>query len=152
VYCASAAGWSNTSLTREPLTVHSLSSALTRTASYQMTICAVKHADYLLRRIRHERDPLHAQATALRIEMREIGLRMIRQLDWRDFETLVDLIYARAAVHLFTIATFGSAALSCFPATILEQLRRHSTLTALSCVNRTTNNFCNSSTFSKPAL
>ena len=27
--------------------------------------------------------------------MREIGLRMIRQLDWRDFETLVDLIFAR---------------------------------------------------------
>jgi hypothetical protein len=85
-------------------------------------------------------------------KMREIGLRTIRQLDWRDFETLVDLIFARAAVHLLTIATFGSAAVSCFPATILEQLRRHRTLTALSCVNRTTNNFCNSSTFSKPAL
>jgi hypothetical protein len=49
----------------------------------------------LLRRIRDEPDPLHAQATALSVEMREIGLRMIRQLDWRDFETLVDLIFAR---------------------------------------------------------
>jgi hypothetical protein len=57
---------------------------------YQMTICAIKHEDYLLRRIRGEGDPLHAQATALRVAMREIGLRMIRQLDWRDFETLVD--------------------------------------------------------------
>jgi hypothetical protein len=72
--------------------VRSLSSALTRTANYQMTICAIKQADYLLRRIRNEPDPLHAQATSLRVEMREIGLRMIRQLDWRDFETLVDLI------------------------------------------------------------
>ncbi len=88
-------GWSKTSLSGEPLTVRSLSSALTRTASYQMTICAIKHEDYLLRRIRGEGDPLHAQATALRVEMREIGLRMIRQLDWRDFETLVDLIFAR---------------------------------------------------------
>jgi hypothetical protein len=78
-------------LTGVPLTVR----GLTRTASYQMTICAIKHADYLLRRIRDERDPLHAQATALRVEMREIGLRMIRQLDWRDFEILVDLIFAR---------------------------------------------------------
>jgi Restriction endonuclease len=50
---------------------------------------------YLLRRIRDEPDPLHAQATALKVEMCEIGLRMIRQLDWRDFETLVDLIFAR---------------------------------------------------------
>jgi hypothetical protein len=82
-------------LAGEPLTVRSLSSALTRTASYQMTICAIKQADYLLRRIRDEPDPLHAQATAVRDEMREIGLRMIRQLDWRDFETLVDLIFAR---------------------------------------------------------
>jgi len=85
-YRLTKAGWSKTSLTGDPLTVRSLSSALTRTASYQMTICAIKHEDYLLRRIRDEGDPLHAQATALRAEMREIGLRMIRQLDWRDFE------------------------------------------------------------------
>jgi hypothetical protein len=94
-YRRTRAGWSKTSLTGEPLTVRSMSSALTRTASYQMTICAIKHADYLLRRIRDEPDPVHAQASALRVEMREIGLRMIRQLDWRDFETLVDLIFAR---------------------------------------------------------
>jgi Restriction endonuclease len=94
-YRRTRGGWSKTSLTGEPLTVRSLSSALTRTASYQMTICAIKHADYLLRRIRDEPDPVHAQATELKLEMSEIGLRMIRQLDWRDFETLVDLIFAR---------------------------------------------------------
>jgi hypothetical protein len=93
-YRRTRGGWSKTSLTGEPLTVCSLSSALTRTASYRMTICAIKHADYLLRRIRDEGDPVHAQATALRVEMREIGLLMIRRLDWRDFETLVDLIFA----------------------------------------------------------
>ena len=59
-YRRTRAGWSKTSLTGDPLTVRSLSSALTRTASYQMTICAIKHADYLLRRIRDERDPLQA--------------------------------------------------------------------------------------------
>jgi hypothetical protein len=80
-YLRTQAGWSKTSLTGEPLTVRGLSSALTRTANYQMTICAIKRADYLLRRIRGERDPLHAQATVLRVEMREIGLRMIRQCE-----------------------------------------------------------------------
>jgi hypothetical protein len=89
------AGWSKASLTGEPLSARGLSSALTRTASYQMTICAIKHADYLLRRIRGETEPLHAQAIVVQDEMRDIGLRMIRQLDWRDFETLVDLIFAR---------------------------------------------------------
>jgi hypothetical protein len=47
-YRRTRAGWSKTSLTGEPLTVRSLNSALTRTASYQMTICAIKHADYLV--------------------------------------------------------------------------------------------------------
>jgi len=37
------AGWSKTSLTETRLRLRSLSSALTRTASYQMAICAIKH-------------------------------------------------------------------------------------------------------------
>lgn len=94
-YRQTLTGWSKASLNGEPLTTRALSSALIRTASYQMTICTIKRADYLLRRIRGETDPLHGQAIALRAEMRDIGLRMIRQLDWRDFETLVDLIFAR---------------------------------------------------------
>src|SRR4051794_6604887 len=62
------AGWSKASLNGEPLDARGLSSALTRTASYQMTICAIKHANYLLRRIRGESDPLHAEAIAVRDE------------------------------------------------------------------------------------
>lgn len=94
-YRRTRAGWCKTSLTGDPLALRSLSSALTRTASYQMTICAINHEDYLLRRIRGEADPLHAEASALKVAMQQIGLRMIRQLDWRDFETLADLIFAR---------------------------------------------------------
>ena len=51
--------------------------------------------DYLLRRIRDERNPLHVHATELKAQLREARLRIIQQLDWRDFETLVDLIIAR---------------------------------------------------------
>jgi hypothetical protein len=89
-------GWRRESLNGEPLTTRSLSSALTRTANYRMTICAVDREDYLLRRIRGEEDPLHAEAKALRARMRELGLRMIRQLHWEEFETLVDLIFAHS--------------------------------------------------------
>jgi hypothetical protein len=94
-YRRTRTGWSNKSLTGRPLTVRSLSSALTRTANYQMTICTVKHADYLLRRIGDERNPLHVHATECRTKLRDAGHRMIQQLDWRDFEILVDLIFAR---------------------------------------------------------
>jgi hypothetical protein len=41
--------------------------------------------------------------------MCEIGLRMIRQLDWRDFETLVDLIFARGGWQRSSVLGKGQA-------------------------------------------
>ena len=64
-YRPTGAGWSNTDLKGDPLTVRSLSSALTSTANYRMTICAVKQASYLQPRIRGNVDPLCAKAEAL---------------------------------------------------------------------------------------
>jgi hypothetical protein len=87
--------WCKTSLSGVPLAVRSLSSALTSTANYQMTICAIKQADYLLRKIRDEIDPLRAAADILKVETVALAAKMIQQLDWRDFETLVDLIFMR---------------------------------------------------------
>ncbi|MBX3582912.1 MAG: restriction endonuclease [Rhizobiaceae bacterium] len=88
-------GWHRQSLAGEALTVRSLSSALTRVASYRMTICKVGEVDYLLRRIRGEQDPLHERAIELQDRMQEIAVSMIRNLDWREFETLVDLVFTR---------------------------------------------------------
>lgn len=79
-----------------PLTTRSLSSALLRTASYRMTICKVAHEAYLLRRIRGEADPLHAAALDLQTQQEALAVRLIAQLDWRDFETLVDLVLTRS--------------------------------------------------------
>lgn len=88
-------GWRSTSLTGTPLTLRSLSSALTSTANYQMTICAVKQTDYLLRRIRGEAEPLRAKAEALTAQLLGLVSEMVCQLDWRDFETRIDLVFAR---------------------------------------------------------
>src|SRR5262249_15731262 len=88
-------GWRNTSLAGIPLSVFNLSSALTRTASYRMTICAVKSADYLVRKILGETEPLRAEAETAVRQARAIAANMIRRLDWRDFETLIDLIFTR---------------------------------------------------------
>jgi len=89
-------GWSKVSLDGEPLTVRSLSSALTRTAGYRMTLCSVQREDYLLRRIQGLSEPLHAEANAAITQMRKLADRMIRQLHWEDFETLVDLIFSQS--------------------------------------------------------
>ncbi|WP_244485647.1 restriction endonuclease [Bradyrhizobium tropiciagri] len=88
-------GWRCTSLGGVPLTSRSLSSALTSTANYQMTICAVRQADYLLRRIRGEDEPLRAESDQLLSDMTTTVAAMVRRLDWRDFETLIDLIFSR---------------------------------------------------------
>jgi hypothetical protein len=88
-------GWHRHSLTGEPLAVRSLSSALTRVTGFRMTICAVERQDYLLRRIRGEEEPLLIEARRLRSDLESVAARMIAQLDWRDFEIMVDLIFAR---------------------------------------------------------
>lgn len=88
-------GWHRHSLKGEPLSVRSLSSALTRVAGYRMTICTIEQEEYLLRRILGEEEPLLLEARQLQSSLEGITQRMIAQLDWRDFEILVDLIFAR---------------------------------------------------------
>jgi hypothetical protein len=94
-YRRTCGGWRDTSLQGTSLSVPNLSSALTSTANYRMTICAVKHADYLVRKIVGEIDPLRTEAEATTEQARLIAARMIRRLNWKDFETLIDLIFTR---------------------------------------------------------
>lgn len=88
--------WRRTSLKGAPLPMRSLSSALTRTAGYRKTICTIEQQAYLLRRIRGDTDPLAEEARALQTRLCRTAANMVRDLDWRDFEILVDLIFARA--------------------------------------------------------
>lgn len=88
-------GWHRHSLSGDALSVRSLSSALTRVAGYRMTICTVEREDYLLRRIRGEEEPLLTEARKLRSDLESVAGRMISQLDWRDFEIMVELIFTR---------------------------------------------------------
>ena len=88
-------GWHRHSLTGDLLAVRSLSSALTRVAGYRMTICTVEREDYLLRRIRGEEEPLLMEARKLHAELESVTERMISQLDWRDFEIMIELIFTR---------------------------------------------------------
>jgi len=88
-------GWHRKSLTGEPLTIRSLSSALTRVAGYRMTICTVEQEAYLLRRIRGEEELLIQEARKLRSDLEDVAGRMIAKLHWRDFENCVELIFSR---------------------------------------------------------
>ena len=40
-------------------------------------------------------EPLRAEAETATRQVRTIAANMIRRLDWKDFETLIDLIFSR---------------------------------------------------------
>lgn len=88
-------GWRNTSLAGAPLRMSELTTRLTQVANYRGTICTVRAADYLLRKINGEEEPVFSAATAARSAMIASARAMIAELHWADFETMVDLIFAR---------------------------------------------------------
>ena len=95
--CRQIAGdWRNTALDGTSLTLRTLSSALTRTAGYRGTICDVEAQAYLLRRIRGQDDPRIAEARALQEQLIATTTALVLDLDWRDWEILIDLIMTRA--------------------------------------------------------
>lgn len=88
-------GWRSTNLQGRPLRMTDLTTRLTQVANYRGTICAVRAADYLLRKINGEDEPIVAAATAARQAMTKSAMDMIAALHWADFEIMVDLIFAR---------------------------------------------------------
>ncbi len=89
-------GWRKTDIRGKPLGIDGLSTILTQVAAYRQTICRVKAADYLLRRINAVDEPVVVRAREARRAMVAVATEMIGALHWSDFETLVDLIFARS--------------------------------------------------------
>ncbi|MGE3711447.1 MAG: restriction endonuclease [Hyphomicrobiaceae bacterium] len=88
--------WRCTDIRDRTLRVDELSTRLTQVGAYRQTLCGVKDSDYLLRRINAEDEPLVQEAIQLRTTMLELTTRMIARLHWAEFETMVDLIFARS--------------------------------------------------------
>lgn len=101
------AGWRRTDINGTPLAVSDLSSALTKTASYRRTICAVDASDYLLRKINAEPNPILLEIDDLQSKILDQVQNMITALHWRDFELLVDLLFARTGWQRVSAAGDG---------------------------------------------
>lgn len=89
-------GWSKLDAKGEPLVASQLSSKLTKVANFRGTICTVEDEPYLLRKIQAIDEPIVVEARAVSDQMVAVATRMIKALHWADFETLVDLIFARS--------------------------------------------------------
>ena len=88
--------WSCRDIQGKPLALENLSGKLTRVQGFQGTICRVKEFDYLVRRINHQKlDIVQKAENTLETLLKDIEA-LIQSLTWKDFELLVDLIFARA--------------------------------------------------------
>jgi hypothetical protein len=92
-------GWKNTDINGVPLRMDGLSTKLTKLASYRRTLCAVEARDYLLRRINGIIEPIVARSSQAREALLDVTTEAIASLHWADFETLVDVIFARSGWH-----------------------------------------------------
>jgi hypothetical protein len=89
-------GWRNTDVNGVPLRIDTLSTRLTKVASYRRTICAIEAEDYLMRRINGVIEPLVAKGNRARDALLDVLGEAIKALDWADFETLLDIMFARS--------------------------------------------------------
>jgi hypothetical protein len=92
-------GWRNTDVNGVPLRTDSLSTRLTKVGAYRRTICAVEAQDYLLRRINGVEEPIIVKSAAARNTMIDVLTESLASLHWKDFETLIDIIFARSGWH-----------------------------------------------------
>jgi hypothetical protein len=95
----SIAGWRNTDINGVPLRFDGLSTKLTKVAGYRRTLCAIEARDYLLRRINGLIEPLVVKSNQARDALLDVLTEAIRALSWPDFETLVDMMFARSGWH-----------------------------------------------------
>jgi hypothetical protein len=85
--------WRWTDIAGEPLTKDRLSGALTKLAGFRGTSCTVDKADYAIRRINAQKIPEVERALVVSAEMKAAVLDLMRLLEPRDFELLVDLVF-----------------------------------------------------------
>ena len=89
-----ADGWKWTDLNGEELTKDRLSGSLTKLTAYRGTSCNVDQSDYVVRRINGQKIPEVERALVSAREMKEATLDLMRLLEPRDFELLVDLVFS----------------------------------------------------------
>lgn len=88
--------WRSDSLGGSPLLLQDLSGRLTQMSGFRGAMCDVKESDYLIRRINDDEEPAILDARAARARLLEAIGSIATLLTWRDFELLVDLIFAQS--------------------------------------------------------
>jgi hypothetical protein len=96
-------GWRNTDVNGVPLRTNTLSTKLTKVWNYRRTICKVEAEEYLLRRINGLQEPFAEKSTAAREALISVLVEGVGHLHQADFETLVDMMFARSGWHRVSV-------------------------------------------------
>jgi hypothetical protein len=87
--------WRDCDIEGYPLTLENLSGKLTKVQGFQGTICSVQESEYLIRRLNHQKLPEVQKAEDTLTALLHNIEPLIQNLTWKDFELLVDLIFAQ---------------------------------------------------------
>jgi hypothetical protein len=91
-----AIGWRDTDLKGKRLLVNAISGFLSQTQGFQATVCEVKEAPRLQRLLNGDASEAYRTLTEARQSLEERVAIAIRELYWKDFEILVDLVFRDA--------------------------------------------------------
>jgi hypothetical protein len=91
-----ASGWRDVDTRGRRLLLHEIPGSLSKTQGFRGTVCSVKERDTLQRLINGETSGAYDAVQAARSRLVDEVVLGMRELHWRDFETLVDLVFRQA--------------------------------------------------------
>ena len=97
--------WSSTDKYGRDLRIENLDGRLAMKQSFQGTICTVEDdiKDYLIHKINGETIPAVKRSKEILKSLESTITELIQGLGWKDFEILVDLIFARSGWQRFSV-------------------------------------------------
>jgi hypothetical protein len=88
--------WHSHDIKGKPLVMSQLSGRLLAMQGFQGTICSVREARYLVNRINGVQPKEVKEAEDALLQLEQKVEAVVRNLTWRDFELLIDLIFRQA--------------------------------------------------------
>jgi len=89
-------GWRNTDLNGHPLLANQIPGQIAKVQGFRATVCSVRERDILRRLLAGEPSDAFIEIDAARAALVGAVAQALRNLHWRDFETLVDLVFQQA--------------------------------------------------------
>lgn len=88
--------WRNTDQHGQPLLANQIPGRISQLQGFRGTACSVRESAALARLIAGEPSPEYVAASQARRALIEQVTKAVQQLHWKDFETLVDLVFRQA--------------------------------------------------------